>query len=173
MKRRLIFWTIYVFAIIIMYLSTTTVFKSKPEIGIKQSTIYLIKQFEGLRHTAYDDGYGNMTIGVGHLIKPNEEKLYYTTLSTKQAHKLLERDMEPCERTIASKVSSPLTQHQFDALMSFCYNIGPDRFAGSDVLRHTAKQNYKKAADAMLSWNKPEVLTKRRKQERKLFLQGA
>jgi lysozyme len=156
-----------------MYLATYQMSPKQSDVGIKQSTIYLIKQFEGLRHTAYDDGYGNMTIGVGHLIKPNEEKLYYTTLSTKQAHKLLELDMEPCERTIESKVSSPLTQHQFDALMSFCYNIGVDKFAGSDVLRHTAKQNYKKAADAMLSWNKPEVLTKRRKQERKLFLQGA
>lgn len=173
MKRRLIFWTIYLFAIVIMYLATYQLAPKQPEVGIKQSTIYLIKQFEGLRHTAYDDGYGNMTIGVGHLIKPNEEKLYYTTLSTKQAHKLLERDMEPCERVIDTKVSSPLTQHQFDALMSFCHNIGPDRFAGSDVLRHVNKRNYKKAADAMLSWNKPEELTKRRQKERKLFLQGA
>lgn len=173
MKRRLIFWTIYVFAIVIMYLASVSETLKKSEVGIKQSTIYLIKQFEGLKHTAYDDGYGNMTIGVGHLIKPNEEKLYYTTLSTKQAHKLLERDMEPCERTIDAKVTSPLTQHQFDALMSFCHNIGPDRFASSDVVRHTNRQNYKKAADAMLSWNKPEALTKRRQKERKLFLQGA
>lgn len=156
-----------------MYLSTTAVLKSKPEIGIKQSTIYLIKQFEGLKHTAYDDGFGNMTIGVGHLIKSDEVKLYYTTLSTKQAHKLLERDMEPCERVINTKVTSPLTQSQFDALMSFCHNIGPDRFASSDVLRHTNQRNYKKAADAMLTWNKPAELIKRRQKERKLFLQGA
>lgn len=156
-----------------MYLATYYQMPKKADVGIKQSTIYLIKQFEGLRHTAYDDGYGNMTIGVGHLIKPDEEKLYYTTLSTKQAHKLLERDMQPCERTIDNKVASPLTQHQFDALMSFCHNIGPDKFASSDVVRHVNKQNYQKAADAMLSWNKPAELTKRRKQERKVFLQGA
>ena len=91
MKRRLIFWVVYSFAIVIMYLTMISPDSKKPDIGIKQSTIYLIKQFEGLRHTAYDDGYGNMTIGVGHLIKPSEEKLYYTTLSTKQAHKLLEQ----------------------------------------------------------------------------------
>lgn len=156
-----------------MYLATYQLAPKQPDVGIKQSTIYLIKQFEGLRHTAYDDGHGNMTIGVGHLIKPNEEKLYYTTLSTKQAHKLLERDMEPCERVIDTKVSSPLTQHQFDALMSFCHNIGPDRFAGSDVIKYINKQKYEKAADAMLSWNKPESVIKRRKQERKLFLQRA
>jgi lysozyme len=173
MKTRLTFWTIYLFAIFFIYLATIETSSKKVDVGIKQSTIYLIKQFEGLRHTAYDDGYGNMTIGVGHLIKPNEEKLYYTTLSTKQAHKLLERDMEPCEKTIDARVTAPLTQHQFDALMSFCHNVGPDRFANSDVVRHTNKQNYKKAADALLGWNKPEELIKRRKQERKLFLKGA
>ena len=173
MKRRLIFWVVYSFAIVIMYLTMISPDSKKPDIGIKQSTIYLIKQFEGLRHTAYDDGYGNMTIGVGHLIKPNEEKLYYTTLSTKQAHKLLEHDMRPCERTIDNKVASPLTQHQFDALMSFCHNIGPDKFAGSDVVRYVNKQNYQKAADAMLSWNKPAELINRRQKERRLFLKGA
>ena len=173
MKTRLTFWTIYLFAIVFMYLAPFSETLKKSEVGIKQSTIYLIKQFEGLKHTAYDDGYGNMTIGVGHLIKPSEEKLYYTTLTTKQAHKLLERDMEPCERTIDTKVSSPLTQQQFDALMSFCHNIGPDRFASSDVVKHINKKDYKKAADAMLGWNKPAELIKRRQKERKLFLQGA
>lgn len=145
----------------------------QPDVGIKQSTIYLIKQFEGLRHTAYDDGYGNMTIGVGHLIKPNEEKLYYTTLSTKQAYKLLEKDMEPCERAINNRVNHSLTQPQFDALMSFCHNVGVDNFIGSDVVKYTNKKNYKKAADAILNWNKPAEIVKRRHQERKLFLQGA
>lgn len=173
MKTRLIFWITYLLAIVIIYLATFNLVPKKPDVGIKQSTIYLIKQFEGLKHTAYDDGHGNMTIGVGHLIKPNEEKLYYTTLSTKQAHKLLERDMEPCERTIDAKVSSPLTQHQFDALMSFCHNIGTDNFANSNVIRQINRQNYHKAADAMLSWDRPASIIKRRQKERKLFLQGA
>lgn len=173
MKTRLLFWTIYIFAIVFIYLASNSDTLKKSEVGIKQSTIYLLKQLEGVRHTAYDDGHGNMTIGVGHLIKPHEEKLYFATLSTKQVHKLLERDMEPCERVINTKVTSPLTQHQFDALMSFCHNIGPDRFATSDVVRYTNKQNYKKAADAMLTWNKPAEIIKRRQKERKLFLQGA
>lgn len=173
MKTRLIFWTIYLFAIVIIYLVAYWPLPKQADVGIKQSTIYLIKQFEGLRHTAYDDGYGNMTIGVGHLIKPNEEKLYFTTLSTKQAHKLLERDMEPCEKTINTKVYSPLNQHQFDALMSFCHNIGVDRFANSDVIRHINRQNYHRAADAMLTWDRPAGILKRRQKERKLFLQGA
>jgi lysozyme len=141
--------------------------------GIKQSTIYLIVQLEGLKHKPYDDGYGNMTIGVGHLIKPSEPHLYFTELTTKEAHKILVNDMRACERTIGSKVTSPINQHQFDALMSFCHNVGPDKFIGSNVLAQVNKQNYKKAGDALLTWNKPAELISRRQKERQLFLKGA
>ena len=132
-----------------------------------------MKQLEGVRHTAYDDGQGNMTIGVGHYIKPDEPKLYYATLSNAQVNDLLKRDMRPCERSINNNVNVPLTQNQFDALMSFCHNVGPDKFAGSNVIKHINRENYTKAADALLSWNKPQDIIKRRQRERKLFLQGA
>lgn len=170
MKTRLTFWVVYLFAILIMYLTSFSTDLKKSDVGIKQSTIYLIKQFEGFKNTAYDDGHGNMTIGIGHLIKPNEVKLYYTTLSNHQVYKLLESDMGPCERVLNDKVYVTINQSQFDALMSFCHNIGPDNFAGSDVIKHINRQNYKKAADAMLNWNKPHTIIKRRKQERALFL---
>lgn len=176
MKTRLMFWTIYFFAILIIYLcnyprDNTPV--QKVDIGIKSSTIYLLKQLEGVRHTAYDDGYGNMTIGVGHYIKPDESKLYYATLSQKQVNDLLKRDMEPCERVLKNKLDHPINQSQFDALMSFCHNVGPDRFAGSDVFKYVNLGETKKAADALLTWNKPREIVKRRQKERKLFLQGA
>lgn len=156
-----------------MALSIDPPTKKQEPVGVKQSTIYLIKQFEGLKNTAYDDGHGNMTIGIGHLIKPSEEKLYYTTLSNKQAHKLLERDMEPCERVLNDRVSVTINQSQFDALMSFCHNIGPDNFSSSEVIRHLNNNQARKAANAMLNWNKPQSIIKRRRQERALFLANA
>ena len=170
MKTRLIFWTIYCFIIGIIYLGAFSKSPKPPEVGIKQSTIYLIKQFEGFKNTAYDDGHGNMTIGVGHYIKPSEYQLYYATLSNKQVNTLLERDMRPCEQVIQDRVEQPLNQHQFDALMSFCHNVGQDKFAYSDVVRLINHGRYQKAGDAMLNWNKPETIIKRRKQERALFL---
>ena len=169
MKTRLLFWIIYAIVIVAIYCISISAPK-KVDVGIKQSTVYLIKQFEGLRNSAYDDGHGNMTIGIGHLIKPSEEKLYYTTMSNKQAHALLERDMRPCERVLKDRVGVNINQHQFDALMSFCHNIGPDNFANSEVIRQLNNNQARKAANAMLNWNKPETVIKRRRQERALFL---
>jgi GH24 family phage-related lysozyme (muramidase) len=173
MKSRLTFWVVYLFVILIIALHDYPRFLKEPEVGIQTSTIELIKRFEGVRNQAYDDGYGNMTIGVGHLIKSNEAHLYYATLSDKQIHSLLRDDMRPCEDVINSRVTQPLSQGQFDALMSLCFNIGHDNFERSHTMRHLNDGNYMLAAKSMLNWDRPKSLTKRRYKEHKLFLQGA
>lgn len=173
MRKRLLFWLIYTICIFIIYLLVYPQPSERQEVGIKQSTFKLIKQFEGVSKTPYDDGFGNYTIGVGHHIKPDEAHLYYSTLTTKQVDTLLKRDMAPCERVIKDEVGHPLTQGQFDALMSLCFNIGKDNFARSEVMRHLNRGNYHKAAQAMLNWNRPQELVPRRKHEAKLFLNGA
>lgn len=170
MKTRLTFWTIYLFAIVFMYLGSFPETIKKSDVGITQSTIYLIKQFEGIRHSAYDDGFGNMTIGVGHLIKASEPHLHYTTLKMHEIQHLLKRDLEPCEAFLRAGVGTPLNQPQFDALMSVCFNIGLDKFKDSKIVRYLNQGDIQKAGDAILNWNKPSVLEARRKQERKLFL---
>jgi lysozyme len=170
MKTRLTFWTIYLFAIVFMYLGSIPSTLEKSEVGITQSTIYLIKQFEGIRHSAYDDGFGNMTIGVGHLIKASEPHLHYATLKMHEIQHLLKQDLEPCEAFLRTGVGTPLNQSQFDALMSVCFNIGLDKFKDSKIVRYLNQGDIQKAGDAILNWNKPSVLEARRKQERKLFL---
>jgi GH24 family phage-related lysozyme (muramidase) len=173
MKSRLTFWVVYLFTIVIISLQSYPQVLKEPEVGIQASTIELIKYFEGVRNQAYDDGYGNMTIGVGHLIKDNEPHLYYVTLSDKQIHKLLLDDMRPCEDVIKSRVTQPLTQGQFDALMSLCFNIGQNNFERSQTMRHLNDSHYMLAAKSMLNWNNPKSLTKRRYKEHKLFINGA
>ena len=64
----------------------------------------------------------------------------------------------------------PLTQNQFDALYSLCFNIGETNFKKSTVVRKLNEKDYQGAADAILMWNKPAVLEGRRKRERALFL---
>lgn len=166
---KLVFWTSYI-TLVICLAMVLPVKQPIEEIRVRESTIKLIHRFEGVKHTAYDDGYGNMTIGVGHLIKDSEPHLYYATLKIHEIQHLLKRDLKPCEAFLKTRVGTPLNQPQFDALMSVCFNIGLDNFRNSEIVRHLNKGHIQKAGDAILNWNKPSILEVRRQQERKLFL---
>jgi hypothetical protein len=67
-------------------------------------------------------------------------------------------------------VRVPLTQGQFDALVSLCFNIGGSGFRKSTVVRRLNEGNYRGAADAFLMWNKPPEIMGRRRSEYKQFL---
>ena len=138
--------------------------------AITQSTLNTIINFEGSKNRAYRDTQGYYTIGVGHLIKPEEQHLIDATLTEAQVQELLRHDLNLCEKTIDEVVKVPLNQNQYDALYSLCFNIGVPKFRTSSVVRKLNASDYKGAADAILLWNKPEVLVKRRKAEKALFL---
>ena len=138
--------------------------------AIAESTLDFITKEEGKRNKAYKDSKGLPTIGVGHLIRPSEQHLLTATLSDQEAKDLLRSDLKWCSETVEGAVKVPLTQNQFDALYSLCFNIGETNFKKSTVLRKLNQNDYQGAADAILMWNKPAVLEKRRKRERDLCL---
>ena len=138
--------------------------------AIAKSTLSFITKEEGLRNKAYKDSKGLWTIGVGHLIKPSEQHLLTTTLTDEQVEELLQSDLKWCSEAVENNVKVPLTQNQYDALYSLCFNIGETNFRKSTVLRKINENDLQGAADAILMWNKPEVLINRRKRERALFL---
>jgi lysozyme len=138
--------------------------------AIAQSTLAFITKEEGARNKAYKDSKGLWTIGVGHLIKPDEQHLITATLTDEQVAELLRSDLKWCSKAVESSVKVPLTQSQFDALYSLCFNIGETAFRKSTVVRKINENDLQGAADAILMWNKPEVLVNRRKRERALFL---
>ena len=138
--------------------------------AIAKSTLSFITKEEGLRNKAYKDSKGLLTIGVGHLIKPDEQHLLTATLTDEQVEQLLQSDLKWCQDAVDNNVKVPLTQNQYDALYSLCFNIGETNFRKSTVLRKVNENDLKGAADAILMWNKPEVLINRRKRERALFL---
>jgi lysozyme len=138
--------------------------------AIAKSTLDFITKEEGARNKAYKDTKGLWTIGVGHLIKDSEKELLSAVLTDAQVEDLLRKDLEWCSHAVESSVKVPLTQNQFDALYSLCFNIGGTNFAKSTVVRKLNENDYQGAADAILMWNKPEVLQKRRERERALFL---
>lgn len=138
-----------------------------------QRGIDLIKSFEGLRLTAYPDpgtGGDPWTIGYGHTkgVKPGMK------ITENWAEELLRDDLAEFEAAVNGLVKVRLCQHQFDALVSLVFNIGPGAFSDSTLLRLLNAGLYDDAALQFVRWNKGggkvlSGLTRRRMAERKLF----
>lgn len=136
---------------------------------IGQAGIDLIKRFEGCRLTAYKCPAGVWTIGYGHTAGVKEGQ----KISQAQAEAYLRADLEKYEKKV-EKYSSTYrwTQNEFDAMVSFAYNLGSIDKLTADGTRAKAV-----IAEKMLLYNKAEGkvlegLTKRRQAERELFLSG-
>ncbi|EOG1837700.1 lysozyme [Enterobacter hormaechei] len=138
--------------------------------------IALIKQFEGCKLTAYQDSVGAWTIGYG-WTKPVDGKPIRAGMTIKQetAERLLKTGLVSYESDVSRLVKVGLTQGQFDALVSFTYNLGARSLSTSTLLRKLNAGDYAGAADEFLRWNKAggkvlNGLTRRREAERALFL---
>lgn len=82
----------------------------------------LIIDFEGFRNSAYDDGYGNLTIGIGHCDRDVYKGMY---LTDNEVYALFEKDVARFEDNVNRYVSTyNFTQNEFNALVSFAFNIG-------------------------------------------------
>ncbi|MCT4705186.1 lysozyme [Enterobacteriaceae bacterium H16N7] len=134
----------------------------------------LIKHFEGLRLTTYKDIVGIATIGYGHVehpLPPGGKR----TISEQQADQILKEDLQRFERAVNSMLTVEVTQNQFDALISFSFNLGSQSLKNSTLLRKLNAGNAKEAANEFMRWNRAggkEVsgLTRRREAERQLFI---
>jgi lysozyme len=134
-----------------------------------------IKSAEGLCLTAYLDGGGVWTIGYGHTGADVRAGL---TIPLSEAERLLTRDLRTAEGHVNDAVQVKLTQNQFDALVSFVYNVGGGAFRSSTLLKLLNAGDYEGAANQLLRWDKDngksvKGLANRRQGERKLFLGGS
>lgn len=141
-----------------------------------QAGLNLIKEFEGLYLTAYKCPAGVWTIGFGTTGKVDGKAIGKGMKITKEkAEQLLRKDVEQFEQSVDNLVKVPINQNQFDALVSFAYNVGSGALKGSTLLKKLNQKNYQGAADEFLKWNKAggkilAGLRRRREAERKLFL---
>ena len=89
------------------------------------------------------------------------------TITEAECEAIFARDLTSYEKAVARAVKVPLARHEFNALVSFCYNIGPAGLAGSSAVRLLNAGERSKAGEALLLWNKP---MSRRRRERAQFL---
>ncbi|ESQ74703.1 lysozyme [Asticcacaulis sp. AC402] len=138
----------------------------------------LIATFEGFRVNPYMPTPRDVpTVGYGTTVYPNGKavKLSDGPVTKARAMEYLASDVARVEDTIHELVDVPLTQGQFDALVSFVYNVGEHAFEESTLLRRILAGNYAAAAEQFARWNKQKGvvlkgLVRRREAERTLFL---
>lgn len=133
--------------------------------------IELIKKHEGLRLDPYRDVAGYWTVGYGHLITDGDMK----SISPEEAESILRNDLEKAEKCVINGVKTPLSQAEFDALVSFVFNVGCQAFRNSTMLRLINRGEMDDAADQFLRWNRAggrvvKGLINRRIAEREHFL---
>lgn len=138
---------------------------------ISENGLDLIKRWEGLSLTAYVCPGGKRTIGYGHTGEYSKR----SRISRAQANELLIRDVHRKELAVNRLVIVPLTQNQFDALVSFTFNLGAARLKRSTLLKKLNRGDYAGAADEFPKWRNAggrvlEGLEFRRAEERRLFL---
>lgn len=138
---------------------------------ISEKGLNLIRSFEGLELKAYKDSVGILTVGYGSTgshVKPG------TTITKEQAEELLKQDVSRFEKGVNDLVKVPLTQNQFDSLVSFSFNLGLANLKSSTLLKRLNALDYSGAAKEFLRWNKAggktlNGLARRRQAEKDMF----
>jgi lysozyme len=126
--------------------------------------VELIKEREGCKLDAYLDSVRVPTIGVGHTAGVHMGMV----ITEEEAMDLLREDLTWSEAAVNNGINVPLEQHQFDALVSFVFNVGQGAFAAS-TLRRRINANDPFAVDEFDRWHIPPEITSRRNGEREQF----
>jgi lysozyme len=147
-----------------------------------------IAHHEGVRQKPYRDSVGLWTVGVGHLMYPEQTKIPvdqrggfplraedFRIFSMEEVDAILRADLARFERGVSSFCPVALTQGQFDALVSFSFNVGLGTLQRSTLRQKVLRGDMEAAADEFLKYNKAggkvlKGLDTRRKDERAMFL---
>jgi len=140
---------------------------------IPQIAIEHIRRDEGVRLRAYKDVAGLDTIGIGHLIRRGE--VFPEEITMGLAGELLRKDLLVAGAAIMRLITVPLTDNQYSALLSFCFNIGSGALQASTLRSMLNREEYTGAAEQFSRWcfaggRKIKGLYLRRLRERELFL---
>jgi lysozyme len=142
------------------------------------SGLELIAKWEGCILKPYKDIAGLRTIGIGHLIKSGENFPDGVSITREKALEILSNDVKLCEDSIKKNIKVPLTQNQFDALVSFGFNCGTGVYTNSGVSSAVNSGNFTAVPAKLEEWSKAKIngvsqtvqgLLNRRKHEGQVF----
>ncbi len=151
--------------------------EQKPKSGVRTNMhisaegLSLIKKFEGCELKAYRCAANVLTIGYG-TIKNVTEGMEITQ---EEAETLLQEEMHEYEGYINDMVKVPLEQHQFDAMVSWVFNLGSGNLSSSTLLKKLNNSEYDEVPAQIRRWNKAggkvlDGLIRRREAEAKMFM---
>ncbi len=148
-------------------------FQVSERLEITDPFVNLLTTFEGVKYKAYQDPVGIWTIGVGFIDGVKEGD----TMTPEEVKDRLKKEVKRFEDAVNKHVHVPLTQYQFNALVSFAYNVGAGALAGSTLLQKLNEEDYDGSAKEFLRWNKAggrvlKGLTRRRRCEKVMFNGG-
>lgn len=130
----------------------------------------IIKKYEGFRADPYYCVGGYCTVGYGHVLPKGTKK----SVTKEEADELFEKDLAKTESAVSRLVVQRLTQNQFDALVSFTFNLGPGTLQRSTLRRKINRGEMQDAPREFLKYvyasgKKWPGLQRRRATEASLF----
>lgn len=155
---------------------------------VSDKCIKMIMHHEGVRYKPYQCPALLWTCGVGHVIDPTHARVpladrkklpipegWDRVLSNEEIDEILRKDLNRFEQGVSRLITAPLTQGQFDALVSFSFNVGLGNLQKSTIRMKVNRQEYETAAECFLDWTKAggrvlKGLVSRRNDEKALFL---
>ncbi len=137
---------------------------------ISKQGLDLICRFEGFSPVIYICPAGYPTIGYGHLITEANKEQFLDGVDEDEALDLLRSDVAKAERAVLRLIAVPLTQGQFDALVSFAFNLGSGALQRSTLRRKVNREEHDDVPAELMKWvwaggRKLKGLVKRRKAE--------
>lgn len=133
---------------------------------LSEEGISKLVEREGIRLKAYKDTKGIWTIGIGHTGPEVVEGLEIGEL---HAYDIFHSDVKWAEDAVNKYITVPLTQNQFDALVSFVFNIGASAFKKSTLRKILNQGDYEGAIKQFDRWVIPKEITRRRMSEKLQF----
>lgn len=142
---------------------------------VTQHGINLIKRFEGFESKIYLDAAGLPTIGYGHLLRAGEAEMFKNGISPEAGVALLIKDVLYAEQAVLRLINVPLTDGQFDALVSFTFNLGSGALQRSTLRRKVNREEHHEVSREFMRWvwaggRKLKGLARRRKAEVTTYL---